>query len=456
MSGSPVSKPPVRSYGLLPDGTARPLLLVSDDGSWTLPFCESKAPLEGRIGPLVQMLRDSLGAQVVVLRQIQSPENASVYLLENLRPGWTPPQGQWMGREELPALPLAVPEHRPLLERWFVETDEGVPAIRNAWERPGWFTEAGGWMLDQLSRLGLTATGPVEQYRTVSISCLLRVPTSAGALYLKTMLPIFGHEPALVAALSELYPSRVPQVLATDLERRWFLMREFHGGSLFSRKEIEPWEQTVRLLARIQVECSQRTDWLLSLGCHDRRLDRLAGQIDALFADTAALTPTGSEFTPAEIDRLRDLAPRLKQICAELAAGPVPQSLVHGDLHGGNIAASDDEVLIYDWTDGCVAHPFLDLITLIKPGCLPEVPDAYTRLRAAYLEAWTACAPMDDLIPLFEQAQLLGLLHQAISYQGITNSVEAKGEWASGVPDYLRSLLRRIDTGAATGQSMKE
>lgn len=67
----------------------------------------------------------------------------------------------------------------------------------------------------------------------------------------------------------------------------------------------------------------------------------------------------------------------------------------------------------------------------------------------AYLEAWTGCAPMAELVPLFEQAQILGLRRQAITYRGITESVEAKEEWSSGVPDYLRPPLRRIGQALA-------
>jgi aminoglycoside phosphotransferase (APT) family kinase protein len=450
-------KPPVKSYAVLPHAQEPSLLLLPGSGGWSLPFCESEKPLEGRIKPLVQAVHDRLAVASVVLRHVESPEDAAVYLLEPSRPGWTPPEGRWVGQEELSSLTLAVPEHRPVLDRWLAEAADGAPpAERNAWERPGWFAEASRWIEQQLSRLRLTATGPVEQFRTVSISCLLRVPANDEALYLKTALPIFSHEAALAAALSRLFAGNVPDVLAIDPTRRWFLMRGFNGPTLRSMKAIEPWEKTVRLLARMQIDGSHRIDGLLSLGCHDRRLNRLAAQIDPLFADTAALALDGKGLTPEEISRLRALALHLRQLCAELAAGPVPESLVHGDLHGGNIVIADDQVLIYDWTDGCIAHPFLDLITLIEPGCLAEIPDAYPYLRGAYLEAWTAFAPMDELIPLFEQAQLLGALHQAISYQGITTSVEAKEEWASGVPGYLRTLLCRAEADPAIARSKEE
>src|SRR5215208_3743804 len=114
-------KPPVKSYAVLPHAQEPRLLLLPGSGGWSLPFCESEKPLEGRIKPLVQAVHDRLAVASVVLRHVESPEDAAVYLLEPSRPGWTPPEGRWVGQEELSSLTLAVPEHRPVLDRWLAE-----------------------------------------------------------------------------------------------------------------------------------------------------------------------------------------------------------------------------------------------------------------------------------------------------------------------------------------------
>jgi aminoglycoside phosphotransferase (APT) family kinase protein len=62
-------------------------------------------------------------------------------------------------------------------------------------------------------------------------------------------------------------------------------------------------------------------------------------------------------------------------------------SLVHGDLHLGNVAKGPGGPLIFDWTDACVAHPFLDLATIRRGTGEVDVAEAElrARLRAAYL-----------------------------------------------------------------------
>ena len=65
-------------------------------------------------------------------------------------------------------------------------------------------------------------------------------------------------------------------------------------------------------------------------------------------ADRRALVPARCGLSEREIDRLRALAPRLKALCQEVAAGPVPPSLAHGDLHRSNIMAAGQDVRLFD------------------------------------------------------------------------------------------------------------
>ena len=114
--------------------------------------------------------------------------------------------------------------------------------------------------------------------------------------------------------------------------------------------------------------------------------------------------------------------PRLLGACEELAGHAVPPSLVHGDLHLANVARGPRGPRFFDWTDACVAHPFLDLAT-IRPGtaftdavCEDELRE---RLREAYLPEWASFEPPGRLARAWELAAPLGALHQAVSYRSI-------------------------------------
>jgi Ser/Thr protein kinase RdoA (MazF antagonist) len=233
------------------------------------------------------------------------------------------------------------------------------------------------------------------------------------------------------------------------------MILEDAGPPLRGRTDVALWERLLRTFAQIQQAYAGHPGQsgrdgqvaaLLALGCADRRLDVLASQVDPLLDDAGPLD--GVE--PALVERLRAQAPRLRAMCAELAAAGVPPALVHGDLHAGNVAATDGDPVFFDWTDACVAHPFLDYVTIVgdDPARLGgDLARAAGRLRDAYLQPWTAYAPAARLRPALELGTTLGALHQAVSYQMITRSVEpaARHEWSGAMRSWLRRVLRRLE-----------
>ncbi len=122
------------------------------------------------------------------------------------------------------------------------------------------------------------------------------------------------------------------------------------------------------------------TDELLADGCLDRRLEVLEAQIHPLLHDPVAT----ARFTADETAELRGLEPALVELCRRLDALELPATLLHGDLHMLNVARLNGDLVYFDWTDACISHPFLDLISL------QWEPDEASRavLLNAYLEGW--------------------------------------------------------------------
>ena len=83
---------------------------------------------------------------------------------------------------------------------------------------------------------------------------------------------------------------------------------------------------------------------LLDGGCLDRRPAVLSAQI-------AALADGPNVPLPGDLGvRLRAAVPRLQELCVELASSPIPPTLVHGDLHAGNIMRTAGRFVTFDWT----------------------------------------------------------------------------------------------------------
>jgi aminoglycoside phosphotransferase (APT) family kinase protein len=162
----------------------------------------------------------------------------------------------------------------------------------------------------------------------------------------------------------------------------------------------------------------------------------LASQIDPLLDDPEAVI----RLTAEEVAALRRLAPRLKEICRRLADFNIPAALVHGDLHMLNVARIDGELAYFDWTDACVAHPFIDLLSLQW-----EKDDSDRRtLLDAYLEPWRDLESPERLLEAVALAAVVIPLHHAVSYQHIVAGLEpaAKAE-LDATHTFLREVIAR-------------
>ena len=117
---------------------------------------------------------------------------------------------------------------------------------------------------------------------------------------------------------------------------------------------------------------------------------------------------------------------QLESRCEELDEGPLPQTLVHGDLHPWNVMVDGDELRIFDWSDACVSHPLFDLPTFLTR---TDDPSAREKLLDAYLDVWSDIALRDELRAAYVLALPLAHVHHAISYLRITAALEPDDRW---------------------------
>ena len=302
-----------------------------------------------------------------------------------------------------------------------------VPIAGTApWNLRGWFTTTQALIRDALrNQVGATQIGRVRQVKHWSISALVEAESDAGTFWFKQVPRFMAHEAALTSWLSAIRPGAVPDVVAAGAD--WFLAPAFDPPTE-ERRSDSPFG----LLAELQIAVQDRVADLLALGCPDRRPATMGQELRSLIERDDVLEPALSE-------RLSTALPRFDELVEGLEASPVPASLAHGDLHGGNwTQRSDGSWLIFDWTDGCVAHPFVDLGVL--PHQDPELRDA--RLEE-YLGPWRAAFGADAVASTLEAALPVAAAFHALSYVRIVDGVDAAGSegWKPAVRSYLGRLL---------------
>lgn len=415
---------------LVPDkqGFALPHLTLPG-GQWDTTEAQVQRPWQHKLGSVQVLYRAHFE------KDDEAQTTQSVFVLDNL--GAELSDGRWFDRQSLAAAPLANPMHQPLIENSLQEWETGqVPPQRPPWARRGWLAQAEAWIEETLKQQGRPVASPLEVVRNWSLSYVMRVKTDHGDHYFKTVakLPLFVNEARFVETLVGLFPQAVLTPTAVQTEQDWMLLPALEriinwGAPLPQRLDF------IRRFARLQQTAVVHEDALLAAGCLDRRLPWMEQQLEPLIQ--ADICREG--LNENEVVELISLIPRLRDVCTALAGAAVPQSLVHGDLHGGNVGWQNGNIFFFDWTDACLSHPFFDMIDIFYE----EDTAVQTQLRDAYLNEWTAFASMRELLKIWHLAEIGAAIHHAISYWQILVNIEprARGELEHMLPFWLRKII---------------
>ncbi|MET9356567.1 phosphotransferase [Streptomyces sp. NPDC006617] len=295
------------------------------------------------------------------------------------------------------------------------------------WQLPGWHGRMLALVDDELGRLGTARVGRPRQMRHWDVSAVLRVVTDTRPLWFKAVPDVFGHEGAVAHWVSEAVPRHAPGIPAFG--SAWLLAEEM------APERSRPTEHVVEAVARVQQASVGRAEELLKLGCPYRGPDTLPGAVTGLLTRPHPLSP-------AERDGLAQRLAKLEVVVAAVTDLGVPDTLVHGDIQPENVRWTGDRWQIIDWTDGCVAHPFVELA---RP--LMTVGD--TRRAEAerqFAQAWSAILPHRVLTESSRFAAVLGAAHQLETYRLMTDSIGVHPELVRLVHLWASRLVEALDS----------
>ena len=355
-----------------------------------------------------------------------------------------PPDGlTW--RQLTPALVTSAepPLARPYLGRWLAELDGTAPGPgRPPWSRSGWLARASAWMADRLADIGSPLVAAPQIHALWGLSNVIRGETADGSFYLKGCSPVFPTESAITRVLAESDPERLPRVVAVNEAENWLLLGDL-GKSFVGDAPVARWPDGLAAHAAIQRRWLGRTDELATAGFERRGLAALASQIPRL-PELSLLAP----LKPESRQRLEAAIPRLVEACERLTTIGPPETIVHGDLHPWNVADVDGRSIVFDWSDSCIGHPFLDLATYVG-----RTRDVAMRRACvdAYLAAWSGVLQPDEAEEAVTLGLPLGALHQVESYRRIVAGVAEDDLWdmAEAAPHYAEQALAWLEGGLA-------
>jgi hypothetical protein len=155
---------------------------------------------------------------------------------------------------------------------------------------------------------------------------------------------------------------------------------------------------------------------------------------------TAAVEAVAAEHG-ADVPGLDAFVVDLPERLARVAECGLPDTLVHGDLHPGNVRGATDRLVVLDWGDSRVGHPAFDILTLAGgstdlvaswaarwrrdvPGCEPERaleligPVAAARGAVVYAGFLAGIEPNEHP---YHARDVPAELHRAVELAGVTS-----------------------------------
>ena len=383
------------------------VVLVARDGTvlGQLPAFPVETPWWQEAQPVVAGARDRFGLEIVVLRlldtELPRPQGGGVTYLAEPR-GHVPPD----------IIHRLVPYDGRL---------DGHP-LRLRWAAPGGPAQDLAWAEGVLRRRHLERVGHATQLRSWNLSSIWRLPLRDGAAWLKVVPPFFAHEGDI---LRRLQGGPVPRLLGHDGDR--ILLADIPGSDRHNAALAELLEM-VSLLVDLQAAWIGRVDQLRSIGLPDWSGPMLASGITDVVERSAPTLPAtvraGLEgFIAGLTDRL-----------AAIVACGLPDTIVHGDFHPGNVRGGVDlrgerdggggsgthALTLLDWGDCGVGNPLLD-----QPAFLDRVPpEARVAVREHWAAEWRHQLPGSDPAEAGRLVAPVAAARQAFIYQRFLDHIE--------------------------------
>ena len=321
------------------------------------------------------------------------------------------------------------------------------------WQDPGWQKQVSDWIHAEAERYSIHVTGEIQQPHMYAWSTVLHIPTDQGKLFFKATAPETIYEAALTQSLARWYPDCMPEFIAVEAGRGWMLMRD--GGeqlraSIRPVKDIAPWKPVIARYAEVQIGLADHITELLSLRLPDQRLSMLPALFTQLLADEESMMIDQEKgLASADWQQVQGMTLRFEQICEELAAYGIPESLNHGDFHDGNVLVQDGRITFFDWGDASVTHPFTSLRTFFVSIEMALDLEDYSftpemaKLLDLYLEPFQKFASKKELLKAYQVSKPVASIVKALAWhQGVTRmESELRKEYAWIVPELMREFL---------------
>jgi phosphotransferase family enzyme len=308
--------------------------------------------------------------------------------------------------------------------------------LRMPWARAGGPTDDLAWATWRLEESGLALTGPPAQVRSWNLSSIWRLATTRGTVWLKVVPDFFAHESVVLGLVALVRSQVVPELLASEGNR--MLIADVPGEDLYDAG-FSHLAAMARLLVDTQVAMGELVDELADRGASDWRIREMAPELARVVEDWGHSLDLEARW------RLDAIVDGLDDTATAVANAGLPDTLVHGDFHPGNVrgdpATAEKGVTIIDWGDSGVGPPLLDAHDFISRAGAAH----HDELWKVWIHEWRKVVPKSDPLRAAELLAPLAALRNAAVFRHFCDNIEP-----SERPYHVNDIARALRAAAST------
>jgi len=286
------------------------------------------------------------------------------------------------------------------------------------------------WAIRALNTNGYqTNTTVPETILHTAWSTIYRFNTDKGFFFLKKVPASLSIEARVIDVLYNEFNAPVPRIIANNDELHCFLMKDA-GVPLCDyfkdNFQADILINTMREYTQLQIMTAEKVNLFLNIGVPDWRLTNIPRLYEKLITEEALLMDGG--ITVDELQKLKELKPKLIAICEKLILYNIPDTFGHADLHDKNILidANTHQTTLIDLGEVVITHPFFSL-----QNCLHRTTEhfslsdlEYRQLQIACFQPWLALETEKNLIEILSLIQQCWSIHAVLGEYRLVKSVD--------------------------------
>ncbi|WP_263353402.1 aminoglycoside phosphotransferase family protein [Acidicapsa acidisoli] len=320
--------------------------------------------------------------------------------------------------------------------------------------RVGWIDQAILWIETDTGKKLASRSG-IEQYNAGFAFSLIRFRTEDDWHYwLKATGEPNAHEFAITRLLSELGGAYLPEMISSRSEwNAWLMSGETNPVTELPSNPLELFRllgDAVESMAELQMRTHGRGVDLLKAGAYDQGIGVFRGHSEELFEYIGESMASQTSTKAARLDktRLQEIRSIFEAVCCRVEELDFPETIVHGDMNGGNILTGCGHCQFIDWCEAYVGNPLITFQHLLLFNRIenPELKDFVTAvLKDRYRNVWLAAC---DPTAIDEGFLYMPMIAVASSLYGRGNWLDSSTRNASHRQKYARNLARHMDQAA--------